>query len=169
MIKNEYMNVKEISQITLQSTRNVRRIIKKIESEVSKELLHQDNNSNWRIHHLLLSRFKPQRTRLNKYYALSIDPCYNFSETEIDEVMKFVFDQMSDNTLEINYVIEQKKANNQNHIHCYVKCSNKKKLMQCIRLGFSQVSYHQSPIFDLNGWKNYITKVNNTIKILKND
>lgn len=169
MIKNEYMNVKEISQITLQSTRNVRRIIKRIENEVSKELLHQDNNSNWRIHHLLLGRFKPQRIRTDKYYALSIDPCYNYSDAEIDEIMRFVFSQMNDNKLEINYVIEQKKANSQNHIHCYVKCSNKKKLMQCIKLGFSKVSYHQSPIFDLNGWKQYITKDNNEIKILKND
>ncbi len=67
MIKNEYMSVKEVSEITQQSTRNVRRIIKRIEGEANKELLHQANNNNWRIHHLLLSRFKPQRIRVNKY------------------------------------------------------------------------------------------------------
>lgn len=169
MIKNEYMSVKEVSKITQQSTRNVRRTIKKIEGEVSKELLHQDNNSNWHIHHLLLVRFKLQRIRVNKYYALSIDPCCQYSECEIDEILRFIVDQMGEINLELNYVIEQKKANNQNHIHCYVKCSNKKRLMQCIRLGFSKVSYHESPIFDLNGWKNYITKDNNEIKTLKNE
>ncbi|MBF2710009.1 hypothetical protein [Flavobacterium soyangense] len=168
MIQNEYKNVKEVSQLTSQSTRNVRRIIKRLEDEVGKELLHQDNNNMWMIHNLLLGRFKPQRIRTDKYYALSVDPCYNYSEKEIDEVMKFVMEQMSDKTTEINYVIEQKKANNQNHIHCYVKCSNKKKLMQCIRLGFSQVSYCQTGIFDLAGWKKYITKDNNNIKTIKN-
>lgn len=168
MIQNEYKNVKEVSQLTSQSTRNVRRIIKRLEDEVGKELLHQDNNNMWMIHNLLLGRFKPQRIRTDKYYALSVDPCYNYSEMEIDEVMKFVIEQMSDKTTEINYVIEQKKANNQNHIHCFVKCSNKKKLMQCIRLGFSQVSYCQTGIFDLAGWKKYITKDNNKIKLLKN-
>jgi hypothetical protein len=170
MQQNEYLKVKEISIKYNMSARNVRRIISKIAENYSEAMLYKDKNNQWLIHQLLIPKFKPKRVRKsNCYYALSIDPCYNYSETEIDEVMKFVFDQMSDNTLEINYVIEQKKANNQNHIHCYVKCSNKKKLMQCIRLGFSQVSYHQSPIFDLNGWKQYITKDNNEIKILKND
>ncbi|WP_395051167.1 hypothetical protein [Flavobacterium sp.] len=168
MIQNEYKNVKEVSQLTSQSTRNVRRIIKRLEDEVGKELLHRDSNNMWMIHNLLLGRFKPQRIRNDKYYALSVDPCYSYSELEIDVVMKFVIEQMADRTTEINYVIEKKKANNQNHIHCYVKCSNKKKLMQCIRLGFSQVSYCQTGIFDLAGWKKYITKDNNKIKTLKN-
>lgn len=167
MINNEYMNVKEISLLTEQSTRNVRRIIKKLEGEVTKELLHQDNNNNWRVHHLLLKRFKPQRVRKNKYYALSIDPCHNYSEKEIDEILKFVMEQIDDPNFELNYVVEQKKVNNQNHIHCFVKCSNKKKLLQCIRLGFSKVSYHQSGVFDITGWKNYITKDNNNVKTLK--
>lgn len=167
MINNEYMNVKEISLLTEQSTRNVRRIIKKLEGEVTKELLHQDNNNNWRVHHLLLKRFKPQRVRKNKYYALSIDPCHNYSENEIDEILKFVMEQMDDPNFELNYVVEQKKANNQNHIHCYVKCGNKKKLLNNIRLGFSNVSYHQSAIFDITGWKNYITKDNYNVKTLK--
>lgn len=167
MINNEYLSVKEISQLTEQSTRNVRRIIKKLENEVAKELLYQDKNNIWMIHKFLLSRFKLQRVRANKYYALSIDPCHNYSEAEIDEILKFVMEQMDELNFELNYVVEQKKANNQNHIHCYVKCSNKKKLLNNIRLGFSKVSYHQSAIFDITGWKNYITKNNNNIKTLK--
>lgn len=168
MIEKEYLNVKEISNLTMQSTRNVRRIIKTIEGEVGKELLHQDSNNNWRIHHILFNRFKPKRIRTNKYYALSFDPCYNYSEIEIDAVMKFVVEQMGDSAIELNYVTEKKKANTQNHIHCFVKCSNKKKLLQCIRWGFSKLSYHQSAIFDLSSWKQYITKENNNIKTLKN-
>ncbi len=167
MIENEYLTVKEISIRTLQSTRNVRRRIKKLECEVGKELLHQDKNHNWRVHHILLSRFKPQRVRANKYYALSIDPCYYYSEAEIDAVMAFIIEQMGESGIELNYVVERKKANDQNHIHCYIKCSNKKKLLQCVRLGFSKLSYHHSAIYDLGSWKQYITKDNNNIKTLK--
>jgi hypothetical protein len=82
--------------------------------------------------------------------------------------MEFVAKQMGETNLELNYVVEEKKKNNQNHVHCFVKCSNKKKLLQSIRLGFSKVSYHQSYIFDLASWKNYITKDNNNIKTIKN-
>ena len=90
------------------------------------------------------------------------------SKIEIEVILNFVLEQMRDIKLEINYVIEQKNKNGQNHIHCFVKCNNKKKLIQCFRLGFSQVSYHQSPIFDLESWKGYVTKYNNEIKTLKN-
>lgn len=168
MIKDDYLNVKEVSLLTVQSTRNVRRIIKRIEIDVAKEMLYQDNNYNWWIHRQLLSRFKPQRIRANKYYALSVDPCYSYSKSEIEGIMEFVVKQMGETSIEINYVIEKKKANAQNHIHCFVRCNNKKKLLQSFRLGFSQVSYHQSPIFDLENWKGYITKENKNITTLKN-
>lgn len=168
MIKNEYLDVKTISQMTKQSTRNVRRIIAKIEKEVSTELLHRDKNNCWLVHRLLLGRFKLQRIRAEKYYALSFDPCHHYSENEINEILKFVFEQMKDDNLEINYTIEQKKANGQNHIHSYIKCNNKRKLIESIRLGFSTVSFKQAPIFDLEGWKRYITTDGSTITTLKN-
>jgi hypothetical protein len=168
MIKNEYLNVNEISRLTVQSTRNVRRRIKKIEGEVDKELLYQDKNSNWCIHHLLLNRFKLQRIRSDKYYAMTIDPGSDYTENEIDEILKFVIVQMGDVIVELNYVVEQKKSNNRNHIHFYIKCNNKKKLLQWIKLGFSRVGYRQAGIFDLVGWKDYITKDYTNIKILKN-
>lgn len=169
MINNEYLNVKEISVYTSQSTRNVRRIISRIEGEVGAELLYQDKNNTWRVHKLLLGRFKPQRIREHNYYALSVDLCHNYTEDEIAVVLRFAVEQMTNVQIEINYVVEQKKKNGQNHIHCYVKCSNKKKLLQSIRLGFLSVSYCQSEIFDLNGWKQYITKNNTIIKTLTNN
>lgn len=168
MQQNEYLNVKEISILTVQSARNVRRIIKKLEGEVDKELLYQDDNNNWIVSKSLLKRFKLQRIRKDNYYALSVDPCYFYSVNEIDEIMKFVYKQMQNCSLELNYVVERKKANNQNHIHCFVKCSNKKRLLQCVRLGFSTVSYRQNSIFDLGSWKQYITKDGSQIKTLKN-
>lgn len=167
MNEKEYLNVKEISLKTQQSTRNVRRIISKLESELTSDLVYKNNDGQWNVHHLILNRFKPQRNRENRYYALSFDPCINYSEKEIDNIMKFVFTQMGETEIELNYVVEPKKANGQNHLHCFVKCQNKQKLIRCIRLAFSQVSYHQSEIFDLEGWKKYITKENHKIIRLK--
>lgn len=169
MIVNDYKTVVDVSKITEQSTRNVRRIINRIKDEVDSNLLFKDEEqSAWNIHKDLLHKFKPQRIRANKYYALTVDPCVSYSEKDLDEIMKYVMELMSDSRTEINYVVEQKKANNQNHIHCFVKCSNKRKLIQNFRIAFSSVSYLQSAIFDLESWKGYITKENNNIKTLKN-
>lgn len=168
MIVNDYKTVVDVSKITEQSTRNVRRIINRIKDEVDSRLLFKDEeNSVWNIHKDLLSKFKPQRIRANKFYALTIDPCVNYSEKDLDEIMKYVIKLMGDARTEIHYVVEQKKANNQNHIHCFVKCTNKRKLIQNFRIAFSTVSYFQSAIFDLESWKGYITKENNEIKTLK--
>lgn len=169
MIVNDYKTVVDVSKITEQSTRNVRRIINRIKDEVDSNLLFKDEEqSTWNIHKDLLHKFKPQRIRANKFYALTVDPCVSYSEKDLDEIMKYVIELMGDVRTEINYVVEQKKANNQNHIHCFVKCSNKRKLIQNFRIAFSNVSYLQSAIFDLESWKGYITKENNNIKTLKN-
>lgn len=168
MQQNEYLTVKEISSKYEMTTRNVRRIISSLTDNCSETMLHKNKNGEWRVHHLLAPKFKPQRTRKNKYYALSIDPCTDYSKSDIDVVMKFAYEQMGDDVLEINYVVEQKKSNNRNHLHCYVKCSNKKKLINCFKLGFSQISYRESVIFDLNGWKDYIKKDGSQIITLKN-
>lgn len=169
MIVNDYKTVVDVSKITEQSTRNVRRIINRIKDEVDSNLLFKDEEqSTWNIHKDLLHKFKPQRIRANKFYALTVDPCLSYSEKDLDEIMKYVIKLMGDARTEINYVVEQKKANNQNHIHCFVKCSNKRKLIQNFRIAFSNVSYLQSAIFDLESWKGYITKENNNIRTLKN-
>jgi hypothetical protein len=169
MIDKDYTTVKEISKITQQSARNVRRIINRIKDEVSSKYLYQNENSVWKISKELLVKFKPQRIRANKYYALTIDPCVSYSERDLDEIMKYVIELMGEAQTEIHYVVEQKKANSQNHIHCFVKCSNKRKLIQNFRIAFSTVSYFQSAIFDLESWKGYITKENNEIKTIKSN
>jgi hypothetical protein len=170
MIVNDYKTVVDVSKITEQSTRNVRRIINRIKDEVDDRLLFKDEEqSTWNIHKDLLHKFKPQRIRANKFYALTIDPCVSVSEKDLHSIMKYVIELMGDTHTEIHYVVEQKKkAPHLNHIHCFVKCSNKRKLIQNFRLAFSTLSYHQSAIFDLESWKGYITKENNEIKTIKN-
>jgi hypothetical protein len=168
MQQNEYLTVKEISLKYDMSARNVRKIISKLTDNCSETTLYKNKNHEWQVHHLLVPKFKPQRTRKNKYYALSIDPCGKYTEKDINVVMRFVYGEMNDDTLELNYVIEQKKSNNQNHLHCFVKCTNKKKLLDLLKLGFSRISYHESVIFDLEGWRGYITKDGSQITTLKN-
>jgi hypothetical protein len=170
MIVNDYKTVVDVSTITEQSTRNVRRIIDRIKDEVDSNLLFKDEEKNiWNIHKDLLYKFKPQRIRANKFYALNIDPCESYSAKDLHEIIKNVIDKMGDTKTEINYTIERKKKKPfLNHLHCFVKCNNKRKLIQNFRIAFSKVSYQQGAIFDLESWKGYITKENNEIKTLKN-
>jgi hypothetical protein len=167
MIEKEYLTVTELSKLHQVSTRQIRRIISKLIPDTTEQLIYKDNNDIWNVHHLLTSRFKPQRTRKDKFYALTIDPVHEYSESEIHEIVNFVYDQMADEGLEINYSVEAKKANGRNHIHCFIKCKNRKKLIDLMRLGFSTVSYHEATIYNLEGWKSYITKDSNNIKTLK--
>lgn len=168
MIVNDYKTVQEVSKITQQSTRNVRRIINRIKDEVDSKYLFKDDNSIWKISKEILVQFRPQRIRENKFYALTIDPCVSYTDKDLHEIMKYVIELMGDVRTEIHYVVEQKKANFKNHIHCFVKCTAKRKLIYNFRIAFSTVSYFQSAIFDLESWKGYITKENNEIKTLKN-
>ncbi|PHS60327.1 MAG: hypothetical protein COB12_13410 [Flavobacterium sp.] len=170
MKTDEYLSVTEVSKIHGVSPRNIRRISNNIVNSTNTSLLGKDRNGYWLIHRLLLPRYKPQRVRRQKYFALTIDPCYYYSAKDIDEIMKFVVDNSLDKDTEINYTIEKKKANDQNHLHCYCMCKNRKNLIQLIKIGFSKVSYHQAEIYDLEGWKNYIIKDGGKIKtIIKNN
>ena len=169
LIEKEYLNVQEISKKFKVTSRNVRRIISALAEEKSEELLFKDSTNIWQVHRLLLPKFKPQRVRKQKYYALSIDPPNSLTTKEIDEIMEFVFDRMENQNIEINYVVEKKKSNSHHHLHCFINCNQKKKLIENLKLGFSNISYHQTDIFDLEGWKNYITKEGNLIKTLKNE
>ncbi len=167
MEEKEYYSAKEISQRSNMTSRNVRKIISKLSNDSNNDLIRKNNINHWEVHQLMLPNFKRKRTKKDTYYALTIDPCFNYSEKEIDEIMSFIYSEMKDCELEINYVIEKKKANNQNHLHCYINSTQKRKLLKLIRLSFSRTSYKESTIFDIKGWKSYIIKDGNEIKTLK--
>ena len=170
MTKNEYFTVSEVSKKFDVSARNVRKIIGSLETDTSNLLLHKDKKHRWLIHRLLLPKFKPQRKKKNKYYALTIDPCMNLSQSDIHKTMNFIVEKVEDNTLELNYTIETKKSHGQNHIHCFIKCKEKKALLEFMKLGYGKMNYYESVIYDLNGWREYITKENkNLTTILKKE
>jgi hypothetical protein len=118
------------------------------------------------VHNLLLSNFTPQRIRTDNYYALSIDPC-NYSESEIDVVMRFVLEQWVVVSWDkLCCWTKESKQSKSSTLLCMWSVLTKK-FIHYIKLGFSKVSYHQSAIFDLRNWIDYITKDGNLIKTLK--
>ncbi len=168
MIENEYLTVRELSVKHNLTSRHIRRIITKFYNESgTKGLIIRNKNNHWLVHRVIEYRFQPKRKRKNKYYAVTIDPCHPYTVKEIDTIMNYLFEQLNSEDVEINYVVETKAANNQNHVHCYIKCTNRKKVIEAIKLGFSRVNYLESLIFDLEGWRNYITKQNKQIITLK--
>jgi hypothetical protein len=168
MINKEYLTVNDVSKYYKTTTRNVRRIISVIKDEANINMLMKNNDNTWLIHHLLLPKFRPQRKRESKYYALTIRPSSDYSKKVLDEMMMFIFSQFADSELEINYTIECSEKNSfYNHIHCYVKTKGKRDLIRQFRELFYKLDYKQSSIYDLENWKKYITKEGSPIIQLK--
>lgn len=158
-MEKEFYSVSEVSKKTKLGGKQIRnRIIFFKNNDNYNNLLVKDSNGRWQIHRMIISKFKPIRKREQKYYALSVDPNCNYKEKDITEIMNYVLTLMPLKGLEINYTIEKKKSNGQNHIHLYTNCSNKKQLIKTFRLAFSELSYKETPVFDLDGWKSYIQK-----------
>lgn len=168
MEKKEYLSVIEISKNVKMTTRNVRRIVAILSKEKNEYLIHKDSQNRWMIHEILLHNFKRQRIKKEKYYALTIDPFLNYSVKDINTIMNFVYGKINDPETEIHYTVEVKKANGKNHLHCFIKSKEKGKIIELIKLGFSRVSYKETPIYDLERWKQYITKDGCPINSLKN-
>ncbi len=168
MIEKEYLTVNQISKLKKISSRHVRRIISTLYRQVSLELLHKDKSKRWSIHPLLAYRFNAIRKKRVNYYSFTIDPCCDLNINHIHQIMEFSFKQMKKTQCEINYTVERKKSSGYNHIHCYISCSNKKKLISCLRMGFVNLNYNECKTYDLAGWKKYITKESKKITQLKN-
>lgn len=156
--KKEYLTVKEVSKLKSNSPRNVRKIIAKLTTSTSKELLFKNRNDDWQIHHLLLDKFKRTRRTRCKYYAMTLVPSIDMIDKEIAEVMRYVYAVMESDDLEMHYSIEHKSSDGRAHLHCFTNCKQKRKLTEMLNLAFVNLDYHQSKIFDLAGWKRYIQK-----------
>lgn len=158
MVGKEYYSVNEISKRFQMTTRNVRRIIKLLRESKNEYMIHKDSLNRWKVHEILLNHFKRKRSIKEKYFALTIDPCSDYSVEDIKKIMRFIYENMDEQALEINYVVEAKKSNFQNHLHCYIKTKYKRKLIDILKLAFVKINYKESEIYDLARWKQYITK-----------
>lgn len=174
MVKQEYLSVANIANQCNMTTRNVRRIINELSETKNKHLLHKDNYNRWQVHQLLKPKFKRQRNRKQPYFALSFKADKGYSSEDISKIIEYAFSQIDDHSLEINYVIEYKKANGQPHIHSYIKSMKKVEVLKILKLLFANLSFYESKIFDLPRWQQYITKEGSPIitltkNELKND
>ncbi len=109
IITKEYLTVTEISKLCNMTARNVRKIITKIKQTKSVNMIFKDELNQWNIHHLLLPEFKRKRTKVEKHFAITIDPCDNYTSKDLDTIMKYIYEQTNDSGPEIHYTIEQKK------------------------------------------------------------
>lgn len=170
MIKNEYLTVAELGKQNKMTTRNVRKIINELSEHKGEELLFKDKNRRWRVHQLLKHKFKRKRGKTERYFAFSFDVYSNYSENDIKNIMRYVFNQVDDQDLEINYIVEYKKANGQPHIHSYIKSTSKKvEVLKNLKLIFSEMSFHEQTVYDLERWKKYITKDGSPIITIKKE
>ncbi|WP_417364474.1 hypothetical protein [Galbibacter sp.] len=168
MVEKEYLSVAEIAKQKGMTTRNVRRLITQLSETKNNNLLRKNKFNRWEIHHLLEPKFRRMRNRKQKYFALSFKTYKIYSQEDIKLILKNVFNKVDDPDLEINYTIENKKSNEQPHVHSFIKTNNKKnELFRTLDLLFANMSYHESKIFDLERWKQYITKDGSPIITLK--
>ncbi len=167
MAKQEYLSVAEIAANCTMTTRNVRRIINELTETTNKHLLYKDNYNRWRVHQLLKSKFKRKRSIKQPYFALSFKADIGYSSRDITRIIEYAFSQIDDLGLEINYVIEFKKANGQPHVHSYIKSTKKAEVLKTLKFLFANFSFYESKIFDLPRWQQYITKDGNPIITLK--
>lgn len=159
----EYYSIKEIAEEKGISIKTVRRKIKEI--DVSKELLHKGKNGIIKIHHLLLPRFGKKK-QSNNEFAYSLD-LPNYDEKDVYKLLTHVVNQI-DTPTKIEYVTERKKAKNMLHIHSIITTGNKQKFLDEMHLYFSENSYKIKPLFDREGWIEYITKQNKNIITITN-
>lgn len=163
MIKQEYYTVSELSKENDMSSRNIRKIINTLKDKTSNSLLYKDKNNTWRVHHLLLPKFKRRRRKYKQYIAFTIDPSAIYSEKEILERFRELVLMLDDDNLELEIVIEKKAKNHRRHIHGYYRTLKKREIRRGLKFWFPEMSYHETKTYDMEGWKNYITKEGSNI------
>jgi len=154
---NQYLTVKQISELTNQSTSNVRKIILDIMGDLGACNIHKDGNLKWRVHKGNLPSFASTRKKWTKRYGFTIYPYYTYSKSETHRIMKFVLDNTKDDKLEMTYTIVAVDEAAVAQLHCFVKSNARKKLLKSIHEGFPRATCIRDDIFDFNDWRNYIT------------
>jgi hypothetical protein len=167
MITNEYLRVDDIAKQQKITMKTVRNKIQKLIGLVPNGKIIKDNNDNWRIHYSIKEMFKPERVHKLKYTAFTIDPVYNYSYEDLLKIVSWINGNINENDFELNFSIEPKKANNRLHLHFYFKKSVSGKFLKSAKLAFHDMNYHSTEIYDLDGWKNYISKENKIITLKK--
>ena len=89
-----------------------------------------------------------------KEYAYSIDIPKGYNQTETERIIKEIIDRTPQTEIHFNF--EYKKANNVLHIHSLLITKNIRLFQQNVKTYIGNVSYKKKPIFDRQGWLNYM-------------
>lgn len=158
MITNDYMRVSDLAKEKKITMRTVRNKIQKLLGIVGDGKIIKDANEDWRIHKSIRDMFTPERVHKKRYTAITIDPVYNYTTEDLENIIRWIVEITDETELEINYTIEKKKANERNHIHLYMIKDFSSKFLRSSKIAFPVMSFHVVEVYDLLGWKNYIGK-----------
>ncbi|VXB18603.1 conserved hypothetical protein [Flavobacterium sp. 9AF] len=167
MITNDYLRVAEVAKEKNITTRTVRNKIKKLIGVVGDNKIIRESNEEYRIHKSIINMFEPERVHQIKYSAITIDPIFKYTVEDLKKIMDWIMELINEDEVEINYSIEQKKANGNNHLHIYTEKSVSTKFLKCAKFAIPKMSYHIAEVYDLEGWKSYMQKETDIIKLLK--
>jgi len=164
-MKNEYYTSTEISAITGLSQRQITYRAKLINA--TKELLYKDTTGQFKIHRLLLPRFKKKEKKEIEIYAFSSDLPKGYTEPRIIEAMSFMLSQCNHYT-KLEYSIEQKDATGELHIHSILTTENKTDFYNKMKESFGSQPHKYKTLFDRELWLQYITKYGTEIITITN-
>ncbi len=156
-VTNDYLKVAEVAKEKKITKRTVRNKIQKLIGLVGDGKILKDKNNEYRIHKSILNKFEPLRVHQTKYTAITLDPIYKYTTEDLKKIMIWILELMKVE-VEINYTIEQKKANGQNHLHIYTAKEMSHKFLKCAKVAFPKMSFHLADVYDLDGWKSYMSK-----------
>lgn len=164
MQTKEYYNTNEVAKLFNISTKTVLRRLKEFNDESESKLITKDNTGNWLIHKLALPRFKPT-TKEIQYTALTIDTEIDYNYKDLHKVVTDIFEIIK-GKVELNYSVELKVKDFKPHIHFYFPSDQFRKIFKELKT-LLDFSYRTTPVFDLQGWKDYISKETKIITLSK--
>lgn len=167
MITNDYLKVAEIAKEKNVTTKTVRNKIKKLIGLVGDNKIIKGTNDEYRIHRSILNKFEPLRVHQTKYTAVTINPVFNYSVEDLIKIMDWILELINEDELQVNYCIEQKKANGLNHLHIYIEKKICNKFLKSAKFALPKMSYYVSDVYDLNGWISYMSKETKIITLKK--
>lgn len=145
------------------SSKTVSRRIQQLTTDNESRLIVK-RHGRWRIHQLALSQFKPKKKE-TEYTAITIDPVLDYSLTDMETVFDYILTEVP-TPLEIHYSLETKNKDGKPHIHCYLPSDQYRKFLRVLR-SLVEISYKVATVFDLDGWREYISKESPIIKFKK--
>lgn len=153
------------TEVAIKHNIDVKTVQKRIKELSKSSLIEKDNSGRWLVHHLALPKFKVAKE--SEFKAITIDTECDYSYKDLSEVIYNIFARMS-GEITLNFTIETKRKDAKPHIHCYLQTEHAKRFIEHLK-HFVDCDYLMKDVFDLDGWKSYISKETPIITLTKNN